>query len=174
MKFTHWDNSDTPKTVGDRNDCTVRAFSKAVGCDYNTARANLAAFGRKPNHGVRWWDFVKWYQGKSCNGRTLREMDLAKTEDGWKHPARQQCTQYKTVGQFVAAHPRGRYVMRVSRHVIPLVDGQVYDWKEGKARRLLGVTEAIDCETPEKTERPPMPTAPYRRPHQLTMMQLFQ
>ena len=145
MKFTHWNKTATTGKVGDKNDCTVRAFMKVMDVDYATARANLAAFGRQPNKGCKWWCFAAWWSGRELNGYTLREMPLAKDEDRLKHHARHQVTQWRTVGQFVKAHPRGRYVLRVARHVLPLVDGVVYDWKEGPARRLLGVTEAIPC-----------------------------
>lgn len=160
MRFRNWKETDCGASVGDRNDCTVRAFMKAMGCDYQTARANLAAFGRKPNKGIRWTQFVKWYNGRSYEGRTLRELDLAKTADKWKHPSRQRCTEFKTVGQFAAAHPVGRYVLRVPGHVIPLIDGVVYDWKDSKRRHLLGVTEAVACDRVAPQKPKPVDTKP--------------
>lgn len=142
MKFVHW--KDTPMPAGERNDCTVRALALTTGAPYEAARAHLAAFGRRKNRGTAWWRFVVWFEGKTLNGYRLKELALPKKTDHQdRHPLRQQCTTWRTVGQFAAAHPRGRYILRVAGHAIPLIDGVVTDWKEGKARRLLGVTQVI-------------------------------
>jgi hypothetical protein len=91
-------------TMGERNDCTVRALAVALDIPYETSHARLAQLGRKPKHG---FPFYRAAEALKANRLAL--------------PSQRRVT----VGSCLAI-PRlaaGRYVVRVAKHVFAVVDG---------------------------------------------------
>ena len=53
---------------------------------------------------------------------------------GWRRvPFSEECPACLTVRDFCRGHPRGRYVMAISGHVVAVIDGEYYDtWDSGE------------------------------------------
>lgn len=106
-----WQRTDAGRAASRRpkqtNDCTVRAVAVACGLAYGL----LADAGRVS--GRRMTGFPEWL-----------------AHQGWaiKHgfPA-VKGRRRMTVAAFVAAYPRGRFIVRVAKHVFAAIDGVVYD-----------------------------------------------
>ena len=111
-------------------DCTVRALALAAELDYDIAWLLLAESGRK--------------LGKS------HPMFL-----GLLEAARQGYIQYRrvddcgqTLKQFTAAHPSGRFILRISgtpriNHAIAVIDGVVHDKAPSHGRKQVKSTWQI-------------------------------
>lgn len=89
------------------NDCSVRALAIAADITYRKAHAILEHFGREHRKGV--------------NTKTL---DDAAEFCGMQKTTYPHCT----VGQFIAANPKGAFLVVKPRHAFAIVDGVVYDW----------------------------------------------
>ena len=106
----------------ERSDCSVRATAAAMGITYAEAHAKLAALGRKPRAG-----FV--FRGKRVEplGFVLRG-DLTAP------------TFAKTLPNLA----KGRFVVRVRRHVFAVVDSKVFDHAApGAGKRVEMVYEYL-------------------------------
>ena len=93
-------------------DCAVRAVAKALGISWEEAYTKLTMngflMGDLPNSDLVW-------------GATLREA-------GFKRDiVPNTCPDCYTVGEFVAEHPSGTYVIKSPDHVATAVDGVLYD-----------------------------------------------
>jgi hypothetical protein len=93
-----------------KNDCTVRALSLAVGIPYDRAHDELALAGRK--YGSR---FV--FDANSYDGAILR----------WRSFQAVKGTRRMTPGRFCAEHPTGRWIVKTAKHVFAVVGGVILD-----------------------------------------------
>ena len=102
-----------PNPVGRRvGDCSVRAISKALGVDWETAYAMIAsngfAMGDMPSSNSVW-------------GAVLRQ-------NGFKKQAiPNSCPDCYTFADFARDNPRGTFVLGTGSHVATVVDGNLYD-----------------------------------------------
>lgn len=98
-------------------DCAVRAISKAIGTDWSDAYIGLCSEGLvlrdMPNSNYVW-------------GMYLRKFGFE------EHMINSICPNCVSVAQFVAIHPKGRYVLATQNHVIAAIDGKYFDtWDSG-------------------------------------------
>jgi hypothetical protein len=108
--------------LDEERDCTVKATAAVLGITYAEAHAKMKALGRKDR---RRFKFKKVYADL---GLELRP-DLS-------------C---RTVEKILPELRNGRFVIRVSRHVFAVVDGQVHDMPPAKPKsRVLMVYELPD------------------------------
>lgn len=108
-----------PNPVGRQvGDCAVRAISKALGVDWETAYALIASngflMGDMPSSDSVW-------------GATLRQ-------NGFNRSAiPNSCPDCYTAEDFCRDHPSGIYVLGFGGHVATVVDGNLYDsWNSSK------------------------------------------
>lgn len=98
-------------------DCTVRAVSKALDCNWESAYIGLAAEG------------IALHDMPSSNyvwGLYLRKNGFS------QHMVDSVCPACITVGRFAEEHPEGTYVLATQNHVVTVVDGDYYDtWDSG-------------------------------------------
>ena len=111
----------TPNT-DDRNSCTVNALSTATNMPWYEAQALLTKYGRQRNKGMAWYPLLKAYN------------ETLKTEYvmfwSWEKP---------TLAQFARNNPKGKFIVRVSGHVLVVEDGVQHDtFLNGARRRVLG------------------------------------
>jgi hypothetical protein len=147
MKFRPWweakvdGDGVSASSPEEKRDCVVRALALLCRSSYEDALELCALYGRKRNKGMRARDMIALPTFK-FNGCTFREVKLWRpvTCGQWKGEERQ----WKTVGSFVKAHPKGRYMLRVAGHVMPLVDGVVTDWRNRPRRRLTWAFEVTE------------------------------
>ena len=93
-------------------DCAIRAVSKALGIDWETAYARLAlngfAMGDLPNANSVW-------------GALLRQNGF------YREAIPNSCPDCYTAADFAADHPNGIFVLGFGKHVATIVDGNIYD-----------------------------------------------
>lgn len=93
-------------------DCAIRAVSKALGIDWETAYARLAlngfAMGDLPNANSVW-------------GALLRQNGF------YREAIPNSCPDCYTAADFAADHPNGIFVLGFGKHVATIVDGNLYD-----------------------------------------------
>jgi hypothetical protein len=107
----------TSKRPKARNDCTVRAIAAVTGAPYDAAYEWIAAGGRK--------------SGKRFKLKPFFAANVFLHDADWRfawtpYPAVKGERRMNVIA-FVATHPRGRYVIQVSKHVIAVVDGVLID-----------------------------------------------
>lgn len=107
--YIEWNNNPVGKRVGD---CSVRAISKALDVDWETAYAMIAAngfaMGDMPSSNSVW-------------GAVLRQ-------NGFKKQAiPNSCPDCFTFADFARDNPRGTFVLGTGTHVATVVDGDLYD-----------------------------------------------
>lgn len=121
--------SKRPKS---HNDCTVMALANATGLPYDEAYDILAKAGRKPHKGFHMVDWAK--SATLPDGRTFRWKPLPAVKGQWRaNPV-----------SFAIWHPRGSYILRVSKHVMACVDGTIMDaWMGEPWRCVYGALEVV-------------------------------
>lgn len=107
--FIEWNNNPVGKRVGD---CSVRAISKALDVDWETAYAMIAsngfAMGDMPSSNSVW-------------GAVLRQNGFK------KQIIPNSCPDCFTFADFARDNPRGTFVLGTGSHVATVVDGNLYD-----------------------------------------------
>ena len=104
LVFTEFNENPVGRLVGD---CSVRAVSLALGVDWETAYAMIAAngfaMGDMPSSDSVW-------------GSVLRQNGFRKeiVRDG-------------TIGDFARKYPQGIFVLGTGTHVATVIDGDLYD-----------------------------------------------
>lgn len=107
------------KELNETNDCTVIATMHVAQMHYSEAHRVCASVGRKPRKGCSFH-------------RVAQQLGLRKM---WL------CS--GTVRSVLPQLDKGRFVIRVSGHVIPVVDGQIKDWVSPQSLRSEGVLDDI-------------------------------
>lgn len=102
-----------PNPIGVRvGDCAVRAVSKALGVDWETAYAEIATsgylMGDMPSSNSVW-------------GAVLRKNGFSRSI------IPNNCPDCYTAKDFCKDHPKGVFVLGFGNHVATVVDGDIYD-----------------------------------------------
>lgn len=109
MSYSYFNPNPVGKKVGD---CAIRAVSKALCVDWQTAYAMVTSngfiMGDMPSSDAVW-------------GATLRQNGFRKAI------IPDTCPDCYTAGDFAEDHPYGVYVLGFGGHVATVVDGQLYD-----------------------------------------------
>lgn len=113
-QFVKFNPNPKRKRVGD---CSVRAMSKAIGKDWETAYLELAVegflIGDMPSANVVW-------------GAYLRRNGFKKTM------LSDECPDDYSVKDFCDDNPEGIFVLALTGHVVAVIDGTYYDsWDSG-------------------------------------------
>ena len=102
-----------PNPVGNRvEDCVQRAISAALDISWDDASDIVHQFAKSmglPEHNDAVW------------GAILRKNGF------YRKVIPNSCPDCYTVKDFCIDHPRGIYVLKVSNHVVTIIDGNVYD-----------------------------------------------
>lgn len=111
------------------DDCTVRAISTILNKTWEEVYADLCLEG------------LRFYDMPSANhvwGSYLRKHGYS------RHIIPDTCPNCYTVRQFAEDHPEGRYILAISGHVVPCIDGcyidsfdsgdriPIYYWSKGE------------------------------------------
>ena len=115
MIFEEYNPNPVGRKVGD---CAVRAISKALGIDWETAfiliTVNAYQMGDMPSSDSVW-------------GSVLRENGF------YKKVIPNYCPDCYTVEDFCYDHPEGTFVLGFGGHVATVVNGKLYDsWDSSK------------------------------------------
>ena len=98
-------------------DCTVRALTVALNCDWDKVYSQLYVYGFQccdmPSANHVWGAMLK------ANGFT-------------RHIIPSECPDCYTVEDFCRDHPKGMYILALSGHVVAVNNGEYYDsWDSG-------------------------------------------
>lgn len=93
-------------------DCAVRAVSKALDTDWETAYALIAKAGYLMND---------MPSSNSVFGAVLRQNGF------YRHAIENRCPECYTISDFVDDHPEGTYVVGTGNHVVTVKDGILWD-----------------------------------------------
>ena len=112
--YIYFNNNPSARTVGD---CSVRAVSKALGIDWETAYARIVAnafqMNDMPSSNASW-------------GSLLRQHGFV------RKLIENTCPDCYTVADFCRDNPIGTYVLGLDKHVVTAIDGNWYDiWDSG-------------------------------------------
>lgn len=109
MAYVYFNENPTGRRVGD---CSVRAVSKALGIDWETAYCMICAngfeMGDMPSSDAVW-------------GSVLRQAGFK------RQTIPNSCPDCYTAADFCEDHPSGTYVLGFGGHVATVVDGSLYD-----------------------------------------------
>lgn len=102
-------------------DCAIRAVAVSTGEDYDKVHALFVSYGRK-------------FRGRSRWGMELRAVkDL-----GYEYVV--EVVKSKTVLTLERELMKTRnYILRVSGHLIGINQGKIYDWAQGRQKRIVRV-----------------------------------
>ncbi|MCR9292041.1 MAG: hypothetical protein NXI32_04930 [bacterium] len=117
-------NKDSRK-FNERYDCAVKALAIVADIPYAQAHAALKEQGRHNRCGT----FAGQYEA------ALKKMGFQCEKMG--RIKGQQAKTTKTLARIGA--PQGRYLVRTSRHVLAVADGQVHDWTSERLCRIKDV-----------------------------------
>lgn len=121
----------TSRRPRQKNDCTVVALAHVTGEPYDDCYDALAKAGRKCAKG---FDFRTWAKVAEFRGWRFRWMSF---------PAVPGLRRVNPTS-FALKHREGRFVLRVSKHVMACVDGVVLDSFKGDGHRCVyGAWEAM-------------------------------
>lgn len=140
-------------TIGERNDCTVKAVAIACQIPYKEAHQYLRNLGRK--RGCGWYESDHWRGMRHISGYVDNLHKI-----GVEHE--QIEVRSKTVSQIVNELKSGHYMVKVRGHILALVDGKVEDWTAGRRHRVQKVYKIKNPRTLQKVEEPVVisPNAP--------------
>lgn len=108
-RWKPFQNNPAGRNVGD---CSVRAVSAALGIDWETAYAMIAANGFLMNDVM---------SSNSVWGSVLRQHGF------YRHAIPNTCPDCFTIEDFAIEHPRGVYVVGTGNHVVTVKDGEIWD-----------------------------------------------
>lgn len=109
MGWKKYQPNPTGRNVGD---CAVRAVSAALGVDWETAYAMIAAAG---------YEMGDVLSSNAVWGAVLRQNGF------YRKAIDNQCPDCYTAADFAREHPRGVYVLGFGNHVATVSNGMILD-----------------------------------------------
>lgn len=109
MAFIEWNPNPVGRRVGD---CAVRAISKALGVDWETAYVMVASNG---------FSMGDMPSSDSVWGATLRQHGF------YRMSVPDNCPDCYSAADFCKDNPKGIFVLGFGGHVATVVDGNLYD-----------------------------------------------
>lgn len=109
MAFIEWNPNPVGRRVGD---CAVRAISKALGIDWETAYVMVASNG---------FSMGDMPSSDSVWGATLRQHGF------YRMSIPDTCPDCYSAADFCKDNPKGTFVLGFGGHVATIVDGDLYD-----------------------------------------------
>ena len=110
MSFVYY--NPNPLQRMDAGDCTVRAISKVMGCDWEKAYAATCvqglSMGEMPSANSVWGSYLL------DNGFEL-------------HSLMRRCKECYTLSDFCLDHPYGTYVVGTDNHAVAVINGDHFD-----------------------------------------------
>lgn len=132
LRFKHisenrWVKYNPNPNGNNTGDCTIRAYCKAEGLDWDEAYDIASRYGKDM---------------KMLPDDNKVVEKIMTTEFGYTLHKHKKDSAKKTVNEFAVEHPFGTYVVNVRHHVVAVVDGRFYDtWDSGK-RSISGYYSA--------------------------------
>ena len=109
MAYEYFNNNPMMRNVGD---CSVRAISKALGIDWETAYITMMISG---------YAMCDMLSSDAVWGAVLRKNGF------YREAVPDRCPDCYTAEDFCIDHPNGTFVLAFGGHVATVVDGVLYD-----------------------------------------------
>lgn len=104
MNFSYGDGGRGESGLKEARDCAVRATATVLGIPYAEAHAKLKALGRRDRCRFKFW-------------RVTETLGLQQRPD----------LTCRTLKSILPELSRGRFIVRIARHVFAVVDGVIHD-----------------------------------------------
>jgi len=108
-------------------DCQIRALCKALGLSWVQAFDLTIPICRE----------LQTYTIFDCDPEKTRSA-MEKLGFIYTGISNAKGTKRPTIQQFAASHPTGTYIVKVSRHVVAVVDGKFYDTWDSGSKSMYG------------------------------------
>jgi len=121
------------EAINENADCAVKALANALMIDYDHAHSLCEHYGRE-------------FGRRMCFGSFQSLLESQNFERVAKNPVRtvgKREVRY-TLRTIASKYPKGRFIIFVSGHFLPLIDGIIDDWSDGTAKRVKEVWKLID------------------------------
>ena len=109
MAYEYFNNNPMMRNVGD---CSVRAISKALGIDWETAYITMMISG---------YAMCDMLSSDAVWGAVIRKNGF------YREAVPDRCPDCYTAEDFCIDHPNGTFVLAFGGHVATVVDGVLYD-----------------------------------------------
>jgi hypothetical protein len=125
-------------SVGETNDCAVKAICVVTGAEYADAHTRLAARGRKKGHGTYMFDThavirdLGFKLERMSPGEFQKKYPRSKT-GGYVY---KQLTTHHVDLYPEAWNDGHAYLIHTSGHVAGALCGKLHDWTRGRAKRI--------------------------------------
>lgn len=117
------------KAKNEYKDCAVRAVSIACNYTYDDTHYAFQCCGRRHRRGTRWEIIEKVVE--------LLRFRMVDVTDHFSSRT------VRTLEREMRGR-RGSYLVRVYKHVLPVVNGKVYDWTKGRLHRVNRVFKLVE------------------------------
>ena len=150
--------SNNKLAMSETNDCFVRALAAGFDINYNEAHELAKERFKRPNkkgtrncHIIEQMAFIE-KDGIEINGvmASVRVMDGLDIKNRYKLKG-EIIDRKKTVKSFIKDHPKGTYIVTVSKHAFVVKDGKLIDNRGEEFRPTRKVDGAYKINVPEKT-----------------------
>jgi hypothetical protein len=129
-------------SIGETNDCSVKAVAAVCGVDYLVAHEAMRKQGRKNRKGAMTWDIK---QAVSSLGFVTQK--IPSNEFIGRYPGN-----HKKLKSVTSHHPDrfnkvwadgNTYLVFTARHVLAVVNGINHDWSKGRALRATMILKVV-------------------------------
>ena len=138
-------------SIGEANDCTVKAISIACQIPYREAHQYLASLGRRKGRGWYWKTHVRGNRLISGYIDNLKRIGFEYEQVDFHS---------RTVSQIERELRSGHYLVQVNGHALALVDGKVEDWTAGRKHHVKQVFKITNPRLHKVEDVVISPTAP--------------
>lgn len=123
--------------IVEKNDCAVRAIANVGAFSYPLALKLMAQEGRPRGRGTPWDTLHKVYTMAGAFDVTYYGERMRRLSEKRGVSLRPQGMTLET---FLERHPKGRYVVVITKHALAVVDGAVVDMGKNRAGKRLMAT----------------------------------
>lgn len=120
--------------IVEKNDCAVRAIANVGAYPYPMALKLMAQEGRPRGRGTPWDTLHKVYTMAGAFDVTYYGERMRRLSEKRSVALRPQSMTLET---FLERHPKGRYVVVITKHALAVVDGTIVDTGKNRAGKRL-------------------------------------
>ena len=120
--------------IVEKNDCAVRAIANVGAYPYPMALRLMTQEGRPRGRGTPWDTLHKVYTMAGAFDVTYYGERMRRLSEKRSVPLRPQGMTLET---FLERHPKGRYVVVITKHALAVVDGTIVDMGKNRAGKRL-------------------------------------
>ena len=120
--------------IVEKNDCAVRAIANVGAYPYPVALRLMSQEGRPRGRGTPWDALDKVYKMAGAFDVTYYGERMRRLSQKHSVPFRPQSMTLET---FLERHPKGRYVVVITKHALAVVDGTIVDMNRNRAGKRL-------------------------------------